>query len=687
MRFIRYTLLSLLVTIVIVVFISLFWKERIAQGVLAWAGIQHMEIDLVGGNSNALRIGTLAATLDHASGPISVKVADAICRYRIIDVLRGQLDDCAAASVDITLPPAGVVNNEASNMVLPDLAGLMERLHRPRLPVRQVKIARLMIQRGPASAKKQASFSLDLTTTEKEHQLRLDSTQAGASPPLKVRAVMTDDRVAGSLHLDFAQLNAIVPGVTSGLPLHGIIKAELQADRHPAAKVPLHFTCTVSTLQHALFSAEEIRLQLSSTQPLSATSLILAPSSRLSLRKAHIQNMGVAAIVADLTGSFTFDNNSWRMELQPVVPWSVEGATFGAVRLTPMLFKDLSMQLFADRNQLRGSSTFAAPQGAGTIAAAFNHRLTDEPGGHFSLSTATPLQMSESSNVLHLLAHPKLPFALQNGALTFSVHADWKQAVPANLQTAIDFTGGQGTFGDALFSGLTLRHHLRLLPVLESMAPGLVQLTEMGGPLPLNDLVIKTSVHPSSHGKQPAVTIEQASVRLFDGSMRLEPCTYDGNSPAETCLLQLDNLDLQALIALHQVDGLTVNGRVHGQLPLQFSPQGIAIHQGRLENVAGGGIIRYQPGAGAMHDSPLTAYAIKALKDLRYHRLLALVDYLPDGTLTVGVQLQGKNPHLEADRPIHLNITTEQNLLSLLKSVQYSHGLTSELDRKIRQQP
>jgi hypothetical protein len=214
-----------------------------------------------------------------------------------------------------------------------------------------------------------------------------------------------------------------------------------------------------------------------------------------------------------------------------------------------------------------------------------------------------------------------------------------------------------------------------------------VQLTELGGPVPLNNLVVKTQLHPSPRGKQPALTIEQASVHLFDGSIRLDNCTYDGNSTADSCLLRIDRLDLQPLIALHKVDGLTVSGRVQGQLPLQFSPQGMTIHQGRLENDADGGIIRYQPGDGAMHDSPLTTYAIMALKELHYHRLLAQVDYLPDGALTVGLHLQGKNPQMEGGRPVHLNITTEQNLLSLLKSLQYSHGLTSELDRKVRQQP
>jgi hypothetical protein len=647
-----------------------------------------LEIDLAGWDANEVRIGSLHLTLDHSSGPIAFKVTDAVCRYRILGLMQGKLETVAAASVDIDLPQVVAVPGDSPGMVLPDLTGVLEQLQLRNLPVQQVHLSRLLVHRGPAAAKTQVAFTVDLTTTENDRRLRIDSTVPNRPAPLTVHLQSKDEDFSGSLHLDLAGLSELLPqGKNSPAPLQGIVKAEIKADLRSAAKMPLHFACTVSSLRHPLFSAEEVRLQLDSSQPLSTTALVLAPTSRLSLRNGQNQGVGVAALAADLSGQIVFDNNSFQIQLKPVNPWTIEGVTFGTVRLAPVSFKNLSLHLQSDRSQLRGDCTFATPLGKGTIKADFNHRLTGDTRGNFSIQTQGPLQMGDNSNLRELLITPEIPLALHKGALTFSARGHWQQTSPPELQTGIELIDGQGTLFEAPFSGLTLRQQLRLLPVMESITPGLVQLTEMQGPVPAKNFVMKMHLRPSPSGKGPSLFIEAAAAQLFHGSIGLENCAYDRNKPHEACLLHLDNLDVQPLMALQKIDGLTVSGRIQGQLPLQFSPQGMTIHQGKLENDAEGGIIRYQPAGSNPLDSPLTAYALKALEELHYHRLAALVDYLPDGTLTLGLQLQGKNPQLEAGRPVHLNITTEQNLLSLLKSLQYSHGLTSELDRTIRQQP
>jgi hypothetical protein len=52
--------------------------------------------------------------------------------------------------------------------------------------------------------------------------------------------------------------------------------------------------------------------------------------------------------------------------------------------------------------------------------------------------------------------------------------------------------------------------------------------------------------------------------------------------------------------------------------------------------------------------------------------------------LTVNLKLQGTSPELETSRPVHLNINTEQNLLSLLKSLRYAEGISAKIDSKVR---
>jgi hypothetical protein len=71
------------------------------------------------------------------------------------------------------------------------------------------------------------------------------------------------------------------------------------------------------------------------------------------------------------------------------------------------------------------------------------------------------------------------------------------------------------------------------------------------------------------------------------------------------------------------------------------------------------------------------------LEEFHYQEFSTDVSYLADGTLTTQMHLKGTSPGLETDRPVHLNISTEQNLLSLLKSLQYSKALTSEIDQQV----
>ena len=103
-----------------------------------------------------------------------------------------------------------------------------------------------------------------------------------------------------------------------------------------------------------------------------------------------------------------------------------------------------------------------------------------------------------------------------------------------------------------------------------------------------------------------------------------------------------------------------------------------------MHSINQGGIIRYQPSGGTFAESGLTAYALKALEEFRYEQFSARISYQPEGTLIAQLRLVGQSPRLDTQRPVHLNIHTEQNLLSLLKSIRYSQGLSSELEQDMR---
>ena len=690
MRIAKYIILSaLLITLSLLLAVWIPWtQQRIAPLMLSWAGLQQVNFDLAGFDSGQIRISSFAATLDHSSGPIEIRVTNAICNYQLWGLLQGRLDGIRAATVDITLSPAPVVVKETSpDPALPDLAGIIRRMRSTWLPVRQLHIQQLLIHHGTATPKKDLALTIDLTATEKEGQFTIKPATAGpnTASPITATLRVANGQLTGTLQLQLATLQELLPAIYSSPQMQGSLKAELHAELHPENAQSWHLFLTITGLHHSRMVAEEIKLQLDISKSQPGNPLILASTSQVSLKNFKSQGITAVAAETNIAGQVDIRPHSWRIQLKPATPLTVNGLIFGELHFAPLRFNAITADVQMDREQLQAACSFAAPQGSGSLATDLTWQRAGEQKGKAALRTTSPLVMSEKSNLLQLLAEPALPVTLDKGELNLSTQCTWSRKTPPELQATIDFTGGQGLLYGAPFSGLTVQQQLWILPKLVSLKPGIIELVQLQGPIPADNVLLKTSLSPSAHGRRPNLLIEQMGAELLGGKMRLENCAYDSNNPQSDCLLQIDDFDLQRIVALQKVEELTASGRVYGNLPLHFTPQGMTVNQGQLQSGSEGGIIRYQPTSGALQDSPLTAYALKALEEFHYQRLTALVHYVPDGTLAVNLQLQGNNPKLENTRPMQLNIDTEQNLLSLLKSLQYSHKMTSELDRKIQQ--
>jgi hypothetical protein len=161
----------------------------------------------------------------------------------------------------------------------------------------------------------------------------------------------------------------------------------------------------------------------------------------------------------------------------------------------------------------------------------------------------------------------------------------------------------------------------------------------------------------------------------------------DLNDPQASFDLVVQDLDIARVVETQNMEGLSAQGRVEGFLPVRLSAGGIRIEDGRLDD-QDGGVVRYavsEEQAAALA-SPLTDVVIRALRDFHYNVLNARANYHPDGTLQLQLQMEGNSPSLESDRPVHLNINSEQNVLSLLRSLDYAAGLNQTLDKRIQDQ-
>ena len=342
---------------------------------------------------------------------------------------------------------------------------------------------------------------------------------------------------------------------------------------------------------------------------------------------------------------------------------------------------DISLKLQGDNNEIYGNGTGKLNQIPGLFSIRLAHNMKSEKG-EAVINTDRPLLFSPSTPLSAAVGEWPLPADLTGGELQIKSFLHWPVL---RINSRISLHNGKGFFKNIHFSGLSTSQSLQVVPVLKSRRAEPLTIKTINVGVPLHDFSTKIQLKPS--GKPlPVLLLKNSRVSLLGGSISNDYIELDPLKPALRTTIHLHNINLADLLTLQQIKGLKVTGSVSGELPIRLDDEGLHVDNGRLRNERPGGIIEYTPpGDNGLKNSPLTGYALKALEEFHYNLLSASADYKPDGTLEVKLHLEGKSPKLDTDRPVHLNITTEQNLLSLLKSLQYSDSLTNEIDREVQQ--
>ena len=510
------------------------------------------------------------------------------------------------------------------------------------------------------------------------------------SPPASEDLVLTSESrlelqglKAGSLQLD------------SGLlPLQGalhFLPDGLQAEWQPEQALQLG-GLRLATMGLAGLTASNIaaRIQYASGPQHDPAKergrIVFGPATRLELKQLAAPGLQLDGLHAPLPLEAALLQNRQELRWRPAGPLVIKGLKTGTAAFTPLNARniDLRLQQSPDASQLQADFLLSE------IDASFRlnwQRTGADVANQLVLQTKKPLLLAPDTSPLRLLAKPPAALhavALEQGTLGAELRMNWGKA-PMDARLNLDVRNAAASHSKIKYSGLSLQHSLQLAPQLRSVQAGKLTLAAIEGPVKLKDLLAKVQLLPSGKkGALPALQIEDGSFSVFDGTVQTSQCRYDPNRSSNTCSFSLHNLDLAAILALHQVEGLDVSGRINGEIPVRHGKAGFSVTDGSLTN-AGSGVIHYLPSSEALKSSPYSEYVLKALEDYRYQSLAASLSYQPDGTLIAGLQLQGKSPKLETNRLVRLNLQAEQNLLSLLKSLQYSQGLTSELNRRVQE--
>ncbi|SEL72910.1 Dicarboxylate transport [Colwellia chukchiensis] len=267
----------------------------------------------------------------------------------------------------------------------------------------------------------------------------------------------------------------------------------------------------------------------------------------------------------------------------------------------------------------------------------------------------------------------KLPTSIDliEGTLSYNIQADM---IDINTMAQTNFTGDltlntvSGEIAGVWLQNLTWQQSFTLLDGAISSRKAHQQnltIALIDTATPITNLSVSTDINVKQHLQISAVAL---NAELFGGSVFI-PSLQWPLTPKHSVNIQLNSIDLAQVLALDPKQGITVTGQVSGQLPVNFDGANFLIEQGRLYNISEGLIqITNNPAVTELKtNNKQLQLAFDALQNLHYHQLSSDVAMSNDGYMLLETVIKGRNPDLDND--VNLNLNLSYDVIGLLESL------------------
>ena len=248
--------------------------------------------------------------------------------------------------------------------------------------------------------------------------------------------------------------------------------------------------------------------------------------------------------------------------------------------------------------------------------------------------------------------------------------------------------GLAGIYDRTLLNGLDARVRISLERNRLQLNLDELRLAEANPGIPLGPL--RLNGRYSANLDQPdkgQLHIDQAQTALLGGDVRLAAGQWDLSRRPLSFPLRVHGLQLEQLFIAYPTEGLAGSGVLDGELPLQLGAEGLQIDNGQLAARAPGGHLRFQSERirALGRSNPAMQLVTQSLENFQYDTLSSRVDYDPSGKLNLALRLQGRNPAIEQGRPIHFTIQLEEDIPTLLASLQLTDKVNEIITRRVQQ--
>ena len=544
----------------------------------------------------------------------------------------------------------------------------------------------LLEQDGSRQDKKLRQFIINkLTQDSLMANLKFAASQEPVAAGLELN--IRDAVIDGSYHIDVQPLKSWLQPFTNideinqTRKVHGTFSSSFESDSAIISTI----TAISTKLAFRRYSAANAAVKLKLEQPITSPfrQIKILNGSYIKTDNLEYEGFSLKNTRINMVGKLSNSADAWQYKGGISTTQLAPGYELQTLQL-----KDIAAQISANSENLQADGNFSTANVPGRFTFALAHAF-DKGQGRFSIKPLKPLNLNtENSRLSQLLTPWTYPFDMLAGNIRLTSNAAWSQNSDFRLTTRVKLDDAGGNYRELVFSGLSFDHAFEILPDIHSVETSNIKLKHLDSGVTVSNTSTDLTLETASTGPLPQFLIQNLHGEIFDGAFSSDDFVFDLNRSKNSFKIKATNIDLAQIVETQQLEDIVVTGRIDGTVPVEMNEQGISIQHGAFVNVVRDGTIRYNPAAGAdqLKQNPLTGIALDALKDFRYSHLSADVNFTPEGMLTINLQLKGTSPELDTKRPVHLNINTEQNLLSLLKSIRYAEGVSESIDQKVRRQ-
>ena len=245
-----------------------------------------------------------------------------------------------------------------------------------------------------------------------------------------------------------------------------------------------------------------------------------------------------------------------------------------------------------------------------------------------------------------------------------------------------------GIYDTTIFQGLTTNLSLSAGPQVFTLNTDELRVKQINKGFVLGPLTASGGY--TSEWQKPVdgkLSLQGFHMDVIGGSVTTPAQVFDLSQSKQSLMLTLDNIDLGLLLQQHPSTELSGSGRISGTVPIEITATGVSIPKGMVAARPPGGQLQlHSDRAEALAKSqPSMKLITDALEDFHYTVLASEVSYDEEGKLLLGLRLEGRNPALENGRPVHFNITLEEDLPAMITSIQLSSQISDVVKKRLQE--